>query len=290
MSDSLKSISAPPFAKAVNRLEELISQSNRAFMIGAGCSFCAGLPLTSDLTTLVLANPTLSSDTKSVLASLVKQFEGASNATIEDFISELVDLIAIAERRKDRSAKNTTIDLGGKTYSSNVFQAVLGEIKEAIADCIEAKKPDVSTHWQFVRAVHRSLRSGKAARIRPVDYLVLNYDTLIEDALALERLTYFDGFRGGSTAWWDINSFSSDTCEARVLKLHGSIDWRELNDELLPCRIRSTLKLPSGSRKRVLIWPASTKYRETQKDPYAQILGLAQKTLRPSADSEVFLT
>jgi hypothetical protein len=289
MADSLATIAALPFDKAVEKLEDLMSQSNRAFLIGAGCSYCAGLPLTSQLTELVLKTP-VTPETKAVLAALAKQFEGASNTTIEDFMSELVDLLAIAERRKDRSAKNATVELGGKTYTVDGLHTALLEIKEGIANSIEAKKPDILTHWQFVRAVHRTLRSGKTGPHKPVEYLVLNYDTLIEDALALERLAYVDGFHGGSTAWWDANVFSADACDARILKIHGSIDWCELNDEPLPCRIRPSLTLPAGTKRRVLIWPAATKYRETQKDPYAQILGVVRKALRPSPNSEVVLT
>jgi hypothetical protein len=290
MPDSLAPIVDAPFAKAVEKLEDLMSQSNRAFLIGAGCSYCAGLPLTSQLTELVLKKDSISDETKTVLGALAKQFEGSCNATIEDYMSELVDLLAIAERRKERNANIAEVDLDGKTYAVDKLHAALFEIKEAIANCIEAKQPDVSIHWQFVKAVHRTLRSGKTGGKRAVDYIVLNYDNLIEDALALERLSYIDGFHGGSTAWWDAHAFSTDGYDARVLKIHGSIDWCELNDENLPCRIRSSLKLPRGAKKRVLIWPAATKYRETQKDPYAQILGILRNALRPQANSEVVLT
>ncbi len=290
MADSLTAISAKPFMQAVTKLEELMSQSNRSFLLGAGCSRCAGLPLTSELTGLILQDQSLSSETKNILAALTKQFQGAQDATIEDFISELVDRLAIAERRNERGAKTTAIELGEKTYKAEELRNSLLEIKEKIAECIEKRQADVSVHWQFVNAVHRILRSGKASPNRPVDYLVLNYDTLIEDALALEKLAYVDGFWGGSTAYWDTKSFESETCNARVLKIHGSIDWCELNGEVLPCRIRPSLKLPTDSKKRVLIWPASTKYRETQNDPYAQILEIVRKALRPSANLEVVLT
>jgi len=290
MPDSLAPVSVLPFAEAVTKLEDLMSQSNRAFLLGAGCSRCAGLPLTSELTDLILKKPSLTGETKNILAALTKQFEGAKTATIEDYMSELVDLLAIAERRNERGAKSTTVELDKNTYAVEDLQNSLLEIKEKIAECIEERQPDVSVHWQFVKAVHRVLRSGKASSNRAVDYLVLNYDTLIEDALALERLAYMDGFCGGSTAYWDTKGFVSSSCDARVLKIHGSIDWCELNGEVLPCRIRSSLKLPTGSKKRVLIWPASTKYRETQNDPYAQILEFVRKALRPSVNSEVVLT
>jgi hypothetical protein len=249
MADSLAPISVSPFAEAVTKLEDLMSQTNRAFLLGAGCSRHAGLPLTSELTDLILKKPSLSGETKNILAALTEQFEGAKAATIEDFMSELVDLLAIAERRNERGAKAATVELGKKTYAVKYLQNALLEIKEKIAECIEERRPDVSSHWQFVKAVHRILRSGKASPCRAVDYFVLNYDTLIEDALALERVAYVDGFCGGTTAYWDTKCFVSDSCDARVLKIHGSIDWCELNGEVRPCRIRSSLKLPTGSNR-----------------------------------------
>jgi hypothetical protein len=290
MPDSLVPISVSPFAEAVTKFEDLMSQSNRSFLLGAGCSRCAGLPLTSELTSIILNELSLNSKTKEILDALTKHFEGAQNATIEDFMSELVDLLAISERRNERGANSTSIELNGNTYEVKQLHNSLLEIKKKIAKCIEKIEADISTHWQFVKAVHRILRSGKTSSNLAVDYLVLNYDTLIEDALALEKLAYADGFCGGSTAFWDSNTFFSKSFNARVLKIHGSIDWYELNGNVLPCRIRSSLKLPTGSKKRVLIWPASTKYRETQNDPYAQIMEIVRKALRPSTNAELVLT
>ncbi len=71
MSDSLSS-----FAEAVTKFEELVSPNNRAFLLGAGCSRCAGLPLTSELTDLILMDTSLSNGSKDILAALIKQFEG----------------------------------------------------------------------------------------------------------------------------------------------------------------------------------------------------------------------
>ena len=43
--DDLSPLKAKPFSDAVDKLEELMTQSGRAFLLGAGCSKCAGLPL-----------------------------------------------------------------------------------------------------------------------------------------------------------------------------------------------------------------------------------------------------
>lgn len=113
MSDSLQPIFVPPFLDKLKKLEDLASGSNRAFLIGAGCSVCAGLPLMRELTRRVAGSPSLGTGTKGILDSVSQQFEGATNVTIEDFMSEIVDLLAIAERRKERGANHASVRLGG---------------------------------------------------------------------------------------------------------------------------------------------------------------------------------
>ena len=78
MPDDLIALTAPPFAEAVDQLEKLLSQSKRAFLLGAGCSYCAGLPLMGDMTRAVLDSPEVKDETKALLNALVTQFAGAS--------------------------------------------------------------------------------------------------------------------------------------------------------------------------------------------------------------------
>ena len=85
-------------------------------------------------------------------------------------------------------------------------------------------------------------------------------------------------------------TFGADGLSARVIKLHGSIDWSEVSGDTLPRRIDKKLQLPGGNDRKILIWPASTKYRETQRDPYAQLSNLARRVLRPSSGTQTVLT
>ena len=110
----------------------------------------------------------------------------------------------------------------------------------------------------------------------------MNYDTVIEDALSLERTSFADGIDGGVTGWWNPSTFDNTGLLARVFKLHGSINWCELSDDPLPRRMSATLKLDSPSDRRILIWPASTKYKETQMDPFAQLLSRTRRVLCPT--------
>lgn len=289
MPDDLTPLREPVFATALNDLDDLLMQSGKAFLLGAGCSKCAGLPLTAELTAKTLASAHLDATTKTILTAIEGLFAGANAANIEDYLSELVDLVAIAERRGARGATTSTAPLNDVDYSSKQLKDAVDQIKEAIAEVIDIAV-NLEVHWKFIQAVHRPARPGRTVATRAVDYLVLNYDTLIESALALQKLRYADGMNGGNSAWWDTTTFDTDGLAARVLKLHGSIDWSEISGDPLPRRIAKSLTLPKGNDRKVLIWPASTKYRETQRDPYAQLSTLARHVLRPQSGSQTVLT
>jgi hypothetical protein len=289
VADDLTSLKENAFATALNELDDLLTQSNKAFLLGAGCSKCSGLPLTAELTAKTLASTHLSATTQTILTAIEALFAGSSSANIEDYLSELVDLVAIAERRSQRGATTSTVLLDGASYPVQQLKDAVDQIKEAIADAIDIKV-DLEVHWKFIQAVHRATRPGRTVAARPVDYLVLNYDTLIECALALQKLRYADGMSGGNSAWWDMTTFDAEGLAARVLKLHGSIDWSEIPGDPLPRRIARSLTLPNGNDRKVLIWPASTKYRETQRDPYAQLSSMARHVLRPQSGSQTVLT
>jgi len=286
MSEYLTLFSSPELKDVVQDMRELLSQSRLAFLLGAGCSKKAGLPLMPELTKEVLVHDKIGEETKKLLDTVRKLFSGAEDATIEDFMSEIVDLLSIAERRTQRGATQSKISVGDQERSSAELQDALDEIKQAVSSSIGGKEVDATTHQQFIRAIHSSLQAGKADR--GVDYFILNYDTLIEDALGLERVVYFDGFTGAATGWWDPSTFRTDGKAARVFKIHGSIDWCLLKDDPLPRRIRSGIKTESA-KKHVLIYPAATKYQETQRDPFAQMLNYMRQSLRPDERKEMVL-
>lgn len=278
-----------PFSEALQKLEDLLLQSGRAFLIGAGCSKCAGLPLTAELTQAALGDPILDSDSREILSAIKDNFNGSSPpAHIEDYLSELIDFLAIAERRKFRSATSQSIQLAGKTFELSKLSVAAEQIKKAISKAIDIQV-DIAMHRRFVGALHRPSRPGKNSGNQTIDYIVLNYDTLLEDALALSCVPFADGMDGGVTGWWNSSVFNRKNLSARVFKLHGSINWYEFPGETLPRRIASTVKLPGSNNNRILIWPASTKYRETQLDPYADLSERVRRVLSPSQNSQSVL-
>lgn len=283
--DDFAPLRAKPFTDALMKFEELLAQGNRAFLIGAGCSKCAGLPLTAELTKEVLNSDKLDKTTKAVLAAIRDRFVGAADSNIEDYLSELIDLLAITERRTLRGANEKSVLLAGVSYGEVPLRVAAEQIKKGIA-AITGKPVPIDTHQTFVRAVHRPQRPGKSPSSQTVDYLVLNYDTLLEDALALESVPLADGLDGGETGWWSPETFDRSGLEARVFKLHGSINWCAFANDPLPRRVGRRLQISSANDCPILIWPASTKYRETQFDPFAALATRARRVLRPSERSQ----
>ena len=283
--DELSFLRDKPFSDAVEKFEKLVIQSNRAFLIGAGCSRCAGLPLTAELTKEVVKSNKLCETSKAILTGIEKGFIGATMSHIEDYLSELVDLLAIAERRVGRGNLKAEVPIDGKFYTAEQLRVATEEIKEGISRAIKVSV-EIEIHRAFVRAVHRPVRVGVVDQNSAVDYLVLNYDTVIENALAIERIPFSDGIEGGVTGWWNPKTFDQDTLAARVFKLHGSVDWCELDGDSLPRRIASNLKVNDIQTRNIMIWPASTKYRETQLDPFAQLANRARSVMRPIRGSQ----
>ena len=280
--DDLSVLNDDPFKQALSQFEDLLVQSRPAFLLGAGCSKCVGIPLAGELTSHVLEKGTLGEDSKIILESIENQFCGAGYAQIEDYLSELIDLLAIAERRTVRGATRKTVSIGDREYVAEELRTAVEQIKQAIASAIESGKISIETHRNFVAAVHRPVRVGKQLQAGDsVDYLILNYDTIIEDALALEKISYSDGIEGGVTGWWNPQTFDREGLEARVFKLHGSINWYEEPGDPLPRRVSPNLQLRGDNHHKILIWPASTKYRETQLEPFAQLTERARGAMRP---------
>lgn len=273
------------FRLILNKLEELLSHS-KVVLLGAGASFCAGLPLTNQLTQKALESDKLSGDSKKILHTIQASFTGAQPTShIEDYLSELVDWLAITSRRAIRNVAKNNVKIGDNEYTQEQLTNAIHEIKQAIFDVVNIEV-DSTIHERFVQALHRPIRPGKDNQEKTIDYLVMNYDTLIEDSLALSRLCYADGLEGGVSGWWSPSTFARNNLDARVFKLHGSINWAEHESSKTPLRIAPHLKKRQQTNSKIMIWPASTKYRETQLDPYAKLMEMARKSLNPQDGSQ----
>ena len=273
------------------QLDNLLSASNQAWLLGAGISLDAGIPLMWPLTDRIFA---IAKRKDLKVLKHVKE-ELAEDSHIEHILSHLGDHRAIAIR-----SKNKIIKFGKTTLTVEELEALHQRILTWIAETIrwgykpmsedrvtqvqvgthENRIVTIDSHLAFISALFNRSQAGIAERRRAVKLFTTNYDTLLEDALALGGFSYWDGFSGGAVAYRS-HRYGDDEPNLRdrahVIKLHGSIDWHLGEDDRV-WRVRDGDIYPKKV-SRVLIYPQSTKYLATQRDPFAAQFDLLRRAL-----------
>ncbi|MGG5240560.1 SIR2 family protein [Pseudomonas lurida] len=277
------------FSHGIEELRRVLDLGRQHWLLGAGASLVSGIPLMYPLTTRVKSQ--LQDSDLEIFSATMSDLP--DDAHVEHTLSHLGDLIALAERSKSKTAH-----LAGKDIDLQQLEATYRTIIKVIAETVrygyrsaynadpeqigtyENPIVDVDPHVKFVRQVF-----GGRINLEPrsqVGFITTNYDTLLEDALAIERRVALDGFSGGAIAYWDGESIDPSTStgyrEHRVLKLHGSVDWFK-NPEVGLLRVRYGVKYLADLAG-TLIYPQATKYLETQKDPFAKIFDCFRRVLQ----------
>jgi hypothetical protein len=278
------------FEDVVHQLDSHFSTANQAWLLGAGISVEAGLPLMGALTSRVRALAT-ARDHEVLLELLINELP--ADAHIEHVLSQLGDYSAIAARLKAKA-----ISVGGQEFSTDALHIAHTAILDDIATTIrwgyvegneggeekvgspDKPLPVATYHLDFVCTLFEKRQAGRSDRFKPTYFFTTNYDTLIEDALAMARVPAWDGFSGGAVAYRSHQYGQkprADGARALVVKLHGSIDW-VLGEDGGVWRVRDSDAYPP-KKGRVLIHPQSTKYLSTQRDPFASQFDLFRRTI-----------
>lgn len=282
----------------LEQLDRHLSSPSQAWLFGAGISKSAGVPLMYPLTQRVLAL-SVGTPHEEVLQALIGQLP--STAHIEHVLSHLADYAAISER-----AKTNEVLIGDSRLETSALVAAHSAVASWIADTVRwgyeargSETPerigkfgesiiDVGEHLAFVEARFGSSQAGLLDRRGPIRLFSTNYDTILEDALALNAVRYWDGFSGGAIAFRNIIFGESDPpagYRAHIIKLHGSIDWYVNSDGRIR-RVRDGDAYPARTG-RVLIYPQATKYLATQRDPFAAQFELFRRTFSTATDNVV---
>ena len=294
----------------IEDLGRLSSHSHQIWLLGAGASFESNLPLVSGLTNrvqTVLANKPFSQNTHpdTMIGHLIEglRYDIGPEATIEDILDHLADHLSIARRSAAQTAPMKVLapDEVERTnqFTFQELQSVHQIILETIRDTlrwgyIHSENPNDSTegtsdnpilcvehHVSFVEVLFDVLRAGREHRVPPVEFFTTNYDTLIEDALALQGIAYTDSFCGGAVAHWEPSTMDSlklnnQVIRARITKIHGSIDWTRVGGRVLRRRISDAY--PQGQTD-LLIYPQALKYELTKREPFDTLFGQFRKSL-----------
>lgn len=285
--------------KLFSQVEENLNCSEQNWLLGAGISFDAKLPLMYPLTHKVIKD--LKRDNVEAYDKIISPLisELPDTCHIEHVLSHLGDYAALAERNKDKK-----ILINGNSISlveldcahANVLLSISntirsGYVEDKDGNIVEEGTPNepivcVNAHVDFVDVLFNHSLAGIYDRRSPVNIFTTNYDTLLEDALALNRVLYWDGFSGGAVAHRTLSygdELPLNGYRANLIKLHGSIDWY-LCEKGNVWRVRDNDNYPE-TKKRVLIYPQATKYVATQQDPFSTQFDLFRKSLNSSSSN-----
>lgn len=271
----------------VEQLDKLMTSRCVSWLFGAGISRNAGIPLMYGLTERVME---LAIGTEQEPILLALKADLPLDCHIEHILSYLADHIAIAHRSLgqvsfvgDSTVALDDLKSAHETALSWIAQTVRwGVIPGPPIQIGSAEHPliKIDEHLAFVRALFNTTLAGVAERRGVVKLFTTNYDTLLEDALALSRISYWDGFDGGAVAFRSYRFGAPEPTSgirASVIKMHGSIDWH-LDGDGRVWRVREGDLYPSAER-RVLIYPQSTKYAATQRDPFSAQFDIFRRQL-----------
>jgi hypothetical protein len=284
---------------SLKQLDELLAASNQSWLFGAGISLDAGIPLMRTLTSHILAKA--DKDPEKQMMNVIKAIrtELPDESHIEHMLSHLGDYATIAERSKEKKVTIGDIPLDIKTLGelhAKILRWIAETIRWGYRPASEDKPQQIGIaeepivkidrHRDFVSALFNRNQAGVTDRRRPVGLFTINYDTLLEDALSLGCLSYWDGFSGGAVAYRSYRYGDKEPTSwyhAYVVKLHGSIDWH-LGDDDRVWRVRDGDLYPNKT-SRVLIYPQATKYLATQRDPFAAQFDLFRRTLGSNTEN-----
>lgn len=279
-----------------SQIEEHLKCGEQSWLMGAGISRDAKLPLMHPLTNKVKKDVE-GSHKKLYDEIIIPLFEELpENCHIEHILSHLGDYAALAERNKAKKAiiNGSEIELARLEETHNIILESIsntircGYVENKNGETIEegtlsAPIVDIESHLEFIDTLFNHAAAGVYERRKAVNIFTTNYDTLLEDALALNKVPYWDGFAGGAVAHRTQRygePAPTNGQRANLIKMHWSIDWF-LCEKGYVWRVRDNDRYPKADR-RVLIYPQATKYIATQQDPFSTQFDLFRKSLNSS--------
>ena len=205
----------PATKDTLAQLDNHLAANNQSWLFGAGISLDAGIPLMWPLTERVFTMAKDEGEPNDIKVLEFVKSQLSDDSHIEHILSQLGDHRAIADRSKDKNVAFDAISLSVDDLDG-LHQRILTWIAETIRWGYKPAQPGgtpeeigshenrivvIDNHSAFVSALFNRSQAGIAERRRAVRLFTTNYDTLLEDALALGGFSYWDGFSGGAVAY-----------------------------------------------------------------------------------------
>jgi hypothetical protein len=232
------------------------------FLLGAGASHDAGLPLMAELTTgfpAWLAASTVAHKDRSKLlfeAAVKAVSPAGSSPNIEAILTLLGLVTSLRLGPASQIVPKWKPPFDGPEHETAELAA---DIREYIVDRLSNVNPNSAGY------LHGMLDFQDD---EPLDVFTLNYDRLVESMAARFGVRFTTGFADV----WDPELFGEQNkWQMRVFKLHGSINWYRLpGRSMIFHGSKEHYAFPGEPPVEVLLYPAEGK--ESYADPYATLM------------------
>lgn len=164
----------------------------------------------------------------------------------------------------DKECENLEIELGKDKYI-DLIPLIRNVIWEAITKVdIEVQQRLLSGSSDFI-GIKKLVLKISDAHPKVTNVITTNYDTIIENVLSFNDISFTDGFLGKDLSLFDENLFSNKNI-VNIVKVHGSLNWFEIGGD-----IRYLQNNTENSISQI-ICPGKNKYQETYKSPYRELI------------------
>ncbi len=202
------------------------NKSDVIFLLGAGASVEAGVHTTNEVTDILINYGSYCpSEHSTAIENLVKYIQvkiadyfqvRASEVNFEFILGTLLEL-------SQKEGYSIVPFLGDGDILINKLEKMLST--QEVIDRLYALLRELF----FVRNPVGYLDPLKSfmSFSKPLDLFTLNYDMSLETAFDNNGIPYTTGFvkRGNELPLWEPLQFSRESLDARIFKLHGSINW-----------------------------------------------------------------
>ena len=271
-----------PLSEARELREQLSSDKRRlAFLLGAGTSMAVGLPGIKELTTKV--QEALPEPQRVQYAGTIDSISGQPN--VEDALNRIR---LYRELLGDSSQKQFEGLTGEQARQLDI------KVCRAIYDIVCLPLPHgMPPHVTFAQWLH----AAHVNRDHPIEIFTTNYDLLLERAMERVGAPFFDGFVGAVEPFFVPESIDADErvrgseraspprAWARLWKLHGSVNWRMLEDtqrleqHLANGRIVRLGDVAPTEGQQLIIFPSRDKYADSRRLPFVALQDRLRKIL-----------
>jgi hypothetical protein len=249
-------------AREAAELRNQLSSDKRrlAFFFGAGTSQAVGIPGLIPLTKLVSEG--LSKDDRDHFERLRTQDKDGNLETVLNRVRLCREMLGDNATRKVEE------------LSAAEAGALDRNICHQIRKHVGVSPPrGLKTHYIFAHWL-KTIR-----RVFPIEIFTTNYDLLLEMAMESAETPHFDGFVGSVSPFFRVTSIEADFGGIpmptvppdwiRLWKLHGSIGWVMVRDELAGSkRIVRRGAFSTTSDDELMVYPSRQKYSDSRRLPF----------------------